>query len=162
MPFPTGICPRARDGLKTRGSTLPFGPAEANGRDAFASRLTVRHRSKIPKIAVQLLHAGSVRPAFFSIPVSDRGALRRLSRLRCVELPFALFYAASPLVPGKGGADMVWASALACGGDLLLSCAVCQGKDLIVEAQRATLAASRFCNPSARALTRWRCSGCLP
>ena len=31
---------------------LPFGPAEANGRDAFASRLTVRHRSKIPEIAV--------------------------------------------------------------------------------------------------------------
>jgi hypothetical protein len=78
--------------------------------------------------------------------VSDRGALRRLSRLRRVELPFALFNAASPLVPGEGGADMVWASAFASGGDLLLRLAGCQGKDLIVEGQRATLAASLFCN----------------
>jgi hypothetical protein len=70
-------------------------------------------------------------PAFFSIPVSDRGALRRLSRLRRVELPFALLNAASPLVPGEGGADMVWASAFASGGDLLLGLAGCQGKDLI-------------------------------
>src|SRR6202040_85639 len=51
--------------------------------------------------------------------------------------------------------------ALPCGGDLPLRLAGCQGKDLIVEGQRATLAASRFCNPSAPALTRWRCSGCL-
>jgi hypothetical protein len=36
-----------------------------------------------------------VGPALFSIPVSDRGALRRLSRLYAVELPVALFNAAS-------------------------------------------------------------------
>ena len=107
------------------------------------------------------LHAGSLRvgPAFFSIPVSDRGALRRLSRLRGVELPVALFNAASPLVPGKGHADMVWASAFACGGDLLLRLAGCHGNDLIAEAQRAALTASPFCSPSARALSRSRCSG---
>src|ERR1700736_3027639 len=102
--------------------------------------------------------------AMFPSPITRswiRSSCRRLSRLRGVELPFALFNAASPLVPGEGGADMVWASAFACGGDLLLRLAGCQGKDLIVEGQRATLAASRFCNPSAPALTRWRCSGCL-
>jgi hypothetical protein len=93
--------------------------------------------------------------------VSDRGALRRLSRLRGVELPVALFNAASPLVPGKGHANMVWASAFACGGDLLLRLAGCQGKDLIAEAQRAALAASPFCSPSARARRRSRCSGCF-
>src|SRR5712671_2383015 len=102
-----------------------------------------------------------VGPAFFSIPVSDRGALRRLSRLRGVELPLALFNAASPLVSGKGHANMVWASAFACGGDLLLRLAGCQGKDLIAEAQRAALAASPFCSPNARARRRSRCSGCL-
>jgi hypothetical protein len=86
--------------------------------------------------------------------VSDRRTLRRLSRLRGVELPIALFNAASPLLPGQGGADMVWASALACDGDLLLRLPVCQGKDLVVEAQRATRAASRFCSPSGPAFTR--------
>jgi hypothetical protein len=48
-------------------------------------------------------------------------------------------------VPGKGHADMVWASAFACGGDLLLRLAGGQGKDLIAEAQRASLVANRFC-----------------
>src|SRR4051812_7626078 len=62
---------------------------------------------------------------------SHRGALLRPRRLRGVELPFALFEAASPLVPGNGGADMVRASPLACGGDFLLRLTGCQGKDLI-------------------------------
>ena len=48
-----------------------------------------------------------------------------------------LFYAAGPLVPGNGGADMVRASALACNGDFLLRFAARQGKDLIAEARRA-------------------------
>ena len=56
-------------------------------------------------------------------------------RLRGVELPVALFDAASPLVPGNGGADMVWASPLACSGDFLLRLAACQSKDLIAEAR---------------------------
>src|SRR5271154_7294366 len=50
------------------------------------------------------------------IPLSHRGALHRLRRLRGVELPVALFDTASPLVAGNGGADMVRASSLACGG----------------------------------------------
>jgi hypothetical protein len=63
--------------------------------------------------------------------VSDRGALHRVGRRCCVELPVAFFEAASPLVPGNGGADMVRASSLACSGDFLLRLAGCQGKDLI-------------------------------
>jgi hypothetical protein len=59
----------------------------------------------------------------------------RLCRLRGIELPVALFDAASPLVPGNGGADMVRASPLACSGDFLLRLAACQGKDLITEAR---------------------------
>ena len=81
---------------------------------------------------------------------SDRSALLRPRRLHDVELPFALFDAAGPLVPGNRGADMVWASAFACGGDLLLRFAGCQRKDLIIEARRTTLAASRLCGRSAR------------
>ena len=46
-------------------------------------------------------------------PASDRGALLRRRRLCGVELAVALFNVAGPLVPGNGGADMVWASALA-------------------------------------------------
>jgi hypothetical protein len=52
-------------------------------------------------------------------------------RLRGVEFPVALFDAADALVPGNGGADMIWASALACSGDFLLRLTACQGKDLI-------------------------------
>ena len=92
-------------------------------------------------------------PALFDIPVSDRGGLHRLHRLRGVELPVALFDAASPLVPRKGHADMVWASAFACGGDLLLRRAGCQGEDLIPEGRRGALAASWCCGGSARAPT---------
>jgi hypothetical protein len=47
------------------------------------------------------------RPGRLFIPLSHRGALHRLGRLRGVELPVALFDAASPLVAGDGGADMV-------------------------------------------------------
>jgi hypothetical protein len=36
-------------------------------------------------------------------------------------------------VPGKRGADMVGASALACSGDFLLCFAGCQHKDLVAE-----------------------------
>src|SRR5215475_9021688 len=63
-------------------------------------------------------------------PVSDRGALLGPCRLRRVEFPIALFNAASPLVPGNGGSDMVRANALACSGNIRLRLAGCQGKDL--------------------------------
>jgi hypothetical protein len=43
----------------------------------------------------------------------------------------------------KGHAEMVWTSAFACGGDLLLRRAGCQGKDLI-----ATVFGLRICTPS--------------
>jgi hypothetical protein len=86
-----------------------------------------------------------------SEPHRARGALLRPRLLCGVELPVALFDAASPLVSGNGGADMVWTSPLACSGDLLLRLAACQGKDLIAEARRAALAASRFRGRSAPA-----------
>src|SRR4029077_6334732 len=75
-------------------------------------------------------------------------ALLRPRRLCRVEPPVALFNAASPLVPGNGGADMVRAGALACSGDFLLCLAGCEGKDLIAETRRAAFAASRFCGRS--------------
>ena len=56
-----------------------------------------------------------------------------------------LFYAAGPLVPGNGGADMVRASSLARGGNFLLRFAGCQGKDLVIKARGTALAASWFC-----------------
>ena len=61
------------------------------------------------------------------------GALHRLRRLTGVELPVALFDAASPLVAGNGGADMVRASSLACSGDFRLRPAICQSKHLIAK-----------------------------
>jgi hypothetical protein len=72
----------------------------------------------------------------------DRDALLRPARLSGIELPIAFFDAAGPLVPGNRGADMVWASTVACSGDFLLRLAGCKGKDLIVEARRTTAAAS--------------------
>ena len=39
-------------------------------------------------------------------PASDRDALLRPARLRGIELPLALFDAASPLVSGNRGADI--------------------------------------------------------
>jgi len=63
-------------------------------------------------------------------------------RLRGVELSIPLFDAAGPLIPGYGGADVVWARALARSGDLRLRLAISEGKNLIIEARRATLAAS--------------------
>jgi len=72
--------------------------------------------------------------------VLDRGALLRPSRLRGIELTIALFDAAGPPVPGNRGANMVRASTPACCGDFLLRLADCQGKHMIAEAGRATLA----------------------
>ena len=73
---------------------------------------------------------------------SDRSALFCSCRLRGVELSIPLFDAAGPPVPGYGGADVVRASAFARSRDLKLRLAVSQGKNLIIEAQRATLGAS--------------------
>src|SRR5262249_58938388 len=81
------------------------------------------------------------RPTLF-YPASDRDALLRPARLCGIELPIALFDAASPLVSGNRGTDMVRASALTCSGDFLARLAGCQGKNLIVEARRAAAAAS--------------------
>ena len=69
----------------------------------------------------------------FLLPVSHRGALHGPRRLRSVKLAVALFDTASPLVPRKGHADMVWTSPLARRGDFLLRLAVCQGKDLFTK-----------------------------
>ena len=84
---------------------------------------------------------GSKRPSRLFIPLSHRGALHRLHRLPGVELPVALFDAASSLEAGNGCADMVRASFLECSGDFLLRLAGCQGKNLIVEARRFAAAA---------------------
>jgi len=100
-----------------------------------------------PPSAQQKGTTATCTPASF--PGSDRGALLRSRRLRGVELPVALFDTASALMPGNGDADMVRASVLACSGDFLLRFFGCQGKDLISEARRATLAASRSCSPDA-------------
>jgi hypothetical protein len=62
-----------------------------------------------------------------------------------------LCYAAGPLVPGNGGADMVRANSLARGGNFLLRFAGCQGKDLVIETRGTALAASRFCGGRALA-----------
>src|SRR4029077_745752 len=84
---------------------------------------------------------------------SDRGVLLRSGRLRGVELPVTLLDSAGPLVPGKGSANMVGASALACSGDFLLHLASCQGKDLVSEVRQTALAASWFRDRGARAPT---------
>src|SRR5215469_14119032 len=80
------------------------------------------------------------------IPASDCDALLRPGRLYGIELPTTLFDAPGALVPGNRGADMVWASALACSGDFLLRLAGCQGKNLIVEARCVAAAGSRLCS----------------
>ena len=82
--------------------------------------------------------------------------LLRPGRLCGVEFPVALFDAASPFVSGKDDADVVWTSAFACSGDFLLCFAGCQGKDLIPQRRRATLA-SRFsgCRALAPPSSRW-------
>ena len=90
----------------------------------------------------------------------QKGALHRLRRLRGVELPVALFDAASPLVAGNGGTDMIRASSLACSGNFLLRLAICQSKHLIAKGGWGALAASWFFGLGARA--PWsRCSSCL-
>ena len=48
-------------------------------------------------------------------------------------------------MPGKRGADVVGASALACSGDFLLRLAGRQREDLVAEVRRTALAASGFC-----------------
>jgi hypothetical protein len=93
-------------------------------------------------------------------PRSDRGVLLCPGRVCGVEFPVALFDAASPFVSGKDDADVVWASAFACSGDFLLRFAGCQGKDLIPQRRRATLA-SRLSGCSALAPTSSRWSGSL-
>src|SRR5580692_9695503 len=95
------------------------------------------------------------------MPVSDHGALLRPRRLRGVELPVALFDAASALVPGNGAADMIRANPLACSGDFLLRLAACQGKDLIAEARRVALADNCFRGCGPRAPARSHRSDCL-
>jgi hypothetical protein len=67
------------------------------------------------------------------IVLSDRGAFLRSNRMRGVELPVAIFDAASPLVPRNRGTDMVRAGALACSGDFLLRLAGSQSKNPIAE-----------------------------
>ena len=91
---------------------------------------------------------------------SERGVLLCPGRLCGVEFPVALFDAASPFVSCKDDADVVWASAFACSGDFLLRFAGCQGKDLIPQRRRATLA-SRFSGCSALAPPSSRWSGSL-
>jgi hypothetical protein len=58
-------------------------------------------------------------------------------------------------VPGKRGADMVGASALACSGDFLLRLAGCQREDLVAEVRRTALAASGFCGRRGLMSSRW-------
>ena len=116
----------------------------------FAKRAAICPRSSIRLLAA-VTHRFRVvldpfRSSFFA---SNRSVLLRRRRLRRVELPVALLDAASPLVPGNRGADMVRTSALASRSDFLLCLASCQGKNLIVEAQRAALAASGFYGRSA-------------
>ena len=86
-------------------------------------------------------------PARFAL-LSDRSALLYSRRLHGIEPPVTLFDAASPLVPGNRGADMVRARALAYSGDFLLRLAGCQSKDLITQVRRAAFAASWFCGRS--------------
>ena len=83
--------------------------------------------------------------------MSDDGVLLRPRRLYGVELFIALFDAASPLVPGNGGADMVRASVFAGSSDFLLRLAGCQSKDLIAQVRRAAPATSWYCGRGAPA-----------
>src|SRR5215471_12524033 len=75
-------------------------------------------------------------------PAVQKSGTAAPGRLCGIELPIALCDAAGPLVSGNRGADMVRASTFACSGDFLLRLAGCQGKNLIVKAQRGAAAAS--------------------
>ena len=77
-----------------------------------------------------------------AFPVLHRDVSFCSGRLPGVEPSIPLFDPTGPLVPGNGSADVVRASALARSGDLRLRLAVCEGKHLIIEARRATLAPS--------------------
>lgn len=70
-------------------------------------------------------------------------------RLRCVEFAILFFDAASALVAGNDGADVVRASSLACSGDFLLCPAGCQCQNPIAEARQLVRVASWFCGSSA-------------
>ena len=100
--------------------------AELAGLNASAAKSRAQGRAL--SAAANLIGVG--RRSFYS---AIRGAPHRLRRLRGVELPVALFDAASPLVAGNGGTDMVRASSLACSGDFLLRLAICQSKHLIAK-----------------------------
>jgi hypothetical protein len=90
-------------------------------------------KAGLKDVLCQLLQISSESAGGLFIPLSRRGAPRRLRRLRGVELPVALFDAAGPLVPRNGAADMVRASSLACSGDFLLRLAICQSKHLFAK-----------------------------
>ena len=77
-----------------------------------------------------------------AFPVLHRDVSFCSGRLPGVEPSIPLFDPTGPLVPGNGSADVVRASALARSGDLRLRLAVCEGKHLIIETRRATLAPS--------------------
>ena len=118
----------------------------------FSSTL---HCSPSRRDAQPGLHRTRLADARF-IPGSDGGALLGPGRLCGVEFPVALFDAASPFVSGKNDADVVCASAFACSGDFLLRFAGCQGKDLIPQRRRATLASGfSGCSALAPPSSRW-------
>jgi hypothetical protein len=94
----------------------------------------VREDGFVWRPALSLPNLSGVGPAGFLFRYRTAVALHHHLRLRRVELPVALFDAASPLEAGNGCADVVRASSLACGGDFLLRLAVCQSKHLITEA----------------------------
>ena len=112
----------------------------------LARRSPPRTRSAPKRRRARPSAPGSEPPAAASRVhlVSDRGALLRPRRLRGVELAVALLDAASPLVSGNGGTDMVRASALACSGDFLLRLAACQGKDLTLRVGELRLPPAGF------------------
>ncbi len=106
------------------------------------------HRKAKPRHRTVNCRSASLRGRGCSLCRSDRGVCC-FGRLPCVELPAALFNAASPLVPGNDDTDMVRASALASGGDFLLRLAGCQGKHLIAEGRQGAAPGSWLCPASA-------------
>jgi hypothetical protein len=93
----------------------------------------VREDGFVCRPALSLPNLSGVGSAGFLFRYRTAVALHGHLRLRRVELPVALFDAASPLEAGNGCADMIRASSLACGGDFLLRLALCQSKHLITK-----------------------------
>src|SRR5262249_12108739 len=130
-------CPmsRARLSLSSRWITVLTASRRLTaippGQLALFEAFTLRHfrATRSVLVGASLLS----RPAPFV--VSERGALLRFCRVHGVELTVALLDAATPLVPGKSGADMVWPGILACSGDFPLRLAGCQSKNPITEAR---------------------------